>query len=219
MQPDDTYEKTALKGYLTIHVAGYKMNQSQLKHVFMNEGKTVCVPDNLIKAEIHPVGSMLWIEEGWAVGDNPRERFCKWHAGKGMLKFLDLDEAVAYIYRLRQKRKLKQEKYTLIYFLKDHHGREYIEPVFSLEDIAKYEKEVDAETARYNESLKAARKATEEEYPALELIAKSFGSSAVGLSMLLKVIRNEGTEKAMQGMSKATYYRQVKKLRELGLLT
>jgi Fe2+ or Zn2+ uptake regulation protein len=37
--------------------------------------------------------------------------------------------------------------------------------------------------------------------------------------MLLKVIRNEGTEKAMQGMSKATYYRQVKKLRELGLLT
>jgi hypothetical protein len=88
-----------------------------------------------------------------------------------------------------------------------------------LEDIAKYEKEVDAETARYNESLKAARKATEEEYPALELIAKSFGSSAVGLSMLLKVIRNEGTEKAMQGMSKATYYRQVKKLRELGLLT
>lgn len=135
-----------------------------------------------------------------------------------MRKFHYFDEAVDYVYRLRQKRKTKREAYTLVYYLMDHHGRENFQPVSSLADIANYENAVDAETANYNEEIKARRQASEAEYPELELIAKSFGSSALGLSMLLKAIRNDGAEKAMQGMSRTTYYRQVKKLRELGLL-
>lgn len=218
-QPDKTVEHPRLRGYLTIHVAGYKMNMSQAGHIFVHGGEMLCVPDRLVKAELHPVGSMSWIEEGWAVGDNPKERFCKWGWIKPMLKFHDFDEAVAYVYRLRQRRKAKREEYTLVYFLNDHHGKAKYQPVSTLEDIARYESEIDNETAIYNEARKVARRVTEEEYPSLELILKSCGSSsAIGLSMLLKAIRRDGAEKVMQSMPKATYYRQVKKLRDLGLL-
>lgn len=198
MQSDKTEERAQLRGYLTIHVAGYKMHMSQAGRIIAHEGEMIFVPDRLIKAELHDVGSTSWIEEGWAVGDNPKERFCKWGWIKPMLKFHDFDEAVAYVYRLRQKRKAKREVYTLVCFLKDHQGRENFKPVYSIEDIARYENEVDNETAIYNEALKAARQANDEEYPSLDLIVSSCGvSSVIGLSTLLKAIRNEGEEKGL----------------------
>lgn len=212
-------ESSRLRGRLVIHVAGYKRSMGHMMHVFSAGEEVVCVPDRLVKAELHPVGSMLWLEEGWAVGDNPRERFCKWNWVKSMRKFHNFDEAVAYVYRLRQKRKTKHEEYTLVYSLKNHSGNESFQPISSLADIAQFESEVDAETSKHNEEVKNRQKAIDEDYPELELLRKTFGmSKAFNLSVLLKKIRTEGRGKAMQGMPISTYYRCIKELCKLGLL-
>lgn len=219
MKTEDLSEKTSLRGYLTIHVAGYKINSSHSFHIFMSGDENVCVPDRLIKAELHPVGSMTWLEEGWAVGDNPRERFCRWNWVKGMRKFLDFDEAVAYIYHLRQKRKTKQEKYTLVYFLKDCRGKDVFQPVSSLADIAQFEIEIDAEIQKYQEEAAARNKSMNEDYPELDILRKSFGNSkAFTLSEMLKRIRTHGKAKVMQEMPLSSFYRYSKELRKLGLL-
>lgn len=195
------------------------MNMANMVHFISSGEETLCVPDRLVKAELHPAGSMLWLEEGWAVGDNARERFCKWNWVKSMRKFHDFDEAVTYIYRLRQKRKTKQEIYTLVYFLKNHRGNESFHPIFSLADIAQFENEVDADTNKHNEEVKVRQKAIDEDYPEIHLLRETFGTSkAFGLSALLKKIRTEGQEKAMQEMPKSTYNRYINELHKLRLL-
>lgn len=208
-----------MRGYLVIHVAGYKMVIDHAAHIIPSGSGYVVVPDRFVKAELHSVGSMAWCEEGWAVGDNPRERFCKWNWVKAMRKFHDFDEAVTYIYRLRQKRKRPNEAYTLVYFSKGVGGKESFTPVSSLEDIIKFEAEIAAELEQHSTDKQLKLQALQNEYPELETLIKAFGAiKAFKLSLLLKAIREEGKDKAMQNTSKATYYRYTQELRDVGLL-
>lgn len=214
----DDEQTSLLRGYLVIHVAGYKMILDHAAHIISSGSDYVVVPDRFVKAELHPVGSMAWCEEGWAVGDNPRERFCKWNWVKAMRKFYDFDEAVTYIYRLRQRRKRPNEAYTLVYFLKGVGGKECFMPVSSLDDIAEFENQIAMELDQQRKDDESKRLALENEYPELERLTKSFGARrAFQLSALLKTIRQDGKDKAMQNTSRSTYYRDTRALRELGL--
>lgn len=219
MKPVEDAQDKPMQGYLVIHVAGYKRNMDHMMHVLSSENGPIMIPDRFMEAELHPVGSMLWCEEGWAVGDNPRERFCKWNWVKSMRKFHDFDEAVTYVYRLRQKRKRPHEKYTLVYFLKNHRGNEVFQPVSSMDDIERFEREVEAEANQYKLEIESRRKSMEEEYPEIELLRETFSSTkAFQLSQLLKTIRRDGKNKAIQDIPKSTYYRGIADLRKLGLV-
>lgn len=216
---DEVDARQPLRGYLVIHVGGYKMFHDNAGHVYTSGSDTIIAPDRLVEAERHPVGSMLWYEEGWAVGDNPRERFCKWNWFKPMRKFHDFDEAVTYIYRLRQKRKRPNETYSLVYFLKGVGCKDCCEQVSSFEDIARFEKEVAAELEQHIVELESRRQVLRDEYPEFDRLKELFGPRrALSLSGLLKTIRRDGEEKAMQGMAQSTYFRNARELRKLGLI-
>lgn len=210
-----------LRGYLVIHVAGYKMVMDHMVHIFSSGSEQLAVPDYLVKAELHPVGSRPWYEEGWAVGENSRERFCKWDWVKAMRRFYDFDEAVTYIYRLRQKRKRPNEEYRLVYFLEGVDGKKNSNPVSSLDDIAVFENQIAAEVDQNRKELELRKQALHNEYPELECLTKAFGPrKAFQLSALLKTIRQDGKAraKARQITSKSSYYRDVQDLRKIGLL-
>lgn len=66
-----------LRGHLVIFVDGYKMRYSGLFHVFSDGHRSVSVPDSLVPPPDHEVGSDEWWQDGWAVGDNARNRLCK----------------------------------------------------------------------------------------------------------------------------------------------
>jgi len=208
-----------MRGYLVIHVGGYKRNMNYMAHVFFDGSSTVSVPDRLVPAGIHPVGSPDWYEEGWAVGDNPRERFCKWGGASPMYRFKNYDEAVTYIQRLRQKRKRPHEAYTLVYFLRGVGGAEFSRPVSFLDDIVDFEAEL-AEAISQEEKARALRRASYlAEYPEIDRLKGVFGSlKAHRLAELLKSLREDGGAKAKQEMSKGTFYRSVQELRNLGLI-
>lgn len=208
-----------LQGYLVVHVGGYKRVSNYTAHVYSDGSALVSVPDRLVQARIHPVGSTEWYEEGWAVGDNPRERFCKWGGASPVYRFHDYEEAVLYIQRLRQKRKRPLETYSLVYFSRGVGGREYHRPVSSLDDIEVFEAELARETSESHEAAAERRAAFNVEYPELDRLRTAFGGAkALRLSLLLKSLRVDGGVEARQEMTKASFYRGVRELRGMGLI-
>lgn len=208
-----------MRGYLLIHVGGYKMVSDTTFHVFSDGTDMVSVPDRLVKAEAHPFGTSEFYEDGWAVGDNPRDRFCKWNGIKPMRRFHDFDEAVAHVYRLRQKRKRPNEIYTLMYVTKGVNGKDCSCAVSSLDDIVAFEATVSEKIAQNNSYIELRQQNLRNEYPDLDRLREAFGlTKAYNLSMLLKSIRQDGQEKTMQSMPKSSFYRCARELRKLGLL-
>jgi hypothetical protein len=205
-----------MRGYLVIHVGGFKRISNYTFHVFSSGAS---VPDRLLPAEIHERGSTEWYEDGWAVGDNPRERFCKWEGASPMYRFHDYDEAVTYIQRLRQRRKRPHESYSLVYSTKGVGGITYYQPVSFLDDILAFEAEIDAEIKQNAQAQEERKRALLEEYPEIDRLKAVYrGLKAYQLSELLKALRGGDTETAKNGMSKSTFYKNVKELKNLGLL-
>lgn len=208
-----------MRGYLVIHVAGFKRFSNRMHHVFNDGASTHSVPDRLLDARFHPVGSGEWFEEGWAVGDNPRERFCKWGGPSPMYRFHDYDEAVTYIERLRQRRKRPHDAYSLVYFSRGVTGAECCKPVSFFDDIIAFEVELAAEHACFDADKALRRAAYLEEYPEIDRLKEAVGlTKAHRLSELLKAIQLDGGAAIRQEMPKATFYRGVKVLRTLGLV-
>lgn len=208
-----------MRGYLVIHVAGFKRHSNYTVHLFSDGPSVVSVPDRLLLARLHPVGSGEWYEEGWAVGDNPRERFCKWGGASPMYRFHDYDEAVTYIQRLRQRRKRPHETYSLVYFTKGVGGAMRCKPVSFFDDILVFEAEIEAEIKQNAQAQEDRKRALLEEYPEIDRLKAAYrGLKAYQLSELLKALRSGNTEAAKSGISKSTFYKNVKVLRTLGLI-
>lgn len=201
-----------MRGHLVIHVGGFKYNHSHTVVITTTEYGSMAIPDRLVPARKHDPGSPEWMTEGWAVGDNARDRFCKWYSPKPKMKFKDYDEAVAFIHRMRQKRKARREDYTLVYVLKGADNNEQYHPVSFLDEILAIDREY--------EDAKAAREdAYRNNFPEIDALMERHGPAmAYRLSLLLAAIRKDGMQKTLEGMSRATFYRYVARLRNAGLL-
>jgi len=207
-----------LRGYLVIYVDGYKRALKNRAHVFFEDGYVVTVPDHLLPPPSNDVGSNAWWEDGWAVGDNQRDILCLRAGAKPLRRFYYYDEAVSFVFH-RQK-KYKSHQHILVYATKELGGKEQLEVVRSLDDINAVEARVAAEIAE-NDVLLAERRAKFElQYPHLKVLQEQFnGSMALTLSILIQELRDEGYEAVKATRPKATLSRQIKRLRELGLLT
>lgn len=197
-----------MKGHLVIHVGGYKVARSNAFVVFGN-GRVL--PDRMVPADRYEPESIRWYEDGWAVGDNSRDRFCKYGDPRKMRRFQDYDEAVEFIHRLRQKRKAKREEYRLVYVVTDQ-GVAHSRLVSSMDDIEAIDTRLDRE-----ERAREARMA--ENFPALDRLRALYPLSvATTLSRTLADILSSGIESAAQGVSRSTYYRRLAQLRAAGVL-
>lgn len=205
-----------LRGHLVLYVDGYKMYDKYLVHVFREGENTIHVPDHLMPPPEHVVGSDEWWYDGWAVGDNARERLCKRHGVKPLRRFTDFDEAVAYMFA-RQKRH-EDQRHTLVYVTTGVAGKETLEVVRSLDDINAIEARIADEIAANEAAMAEQRARTDAEYPYLRALQDKYGRSAGWtLSDLLKDIREKGAETVKASMAPSSYYRQIKRLREAGI--
>lgn len=136
-----------------------------------------------------------------------------------MRRFHNYDEAVTYIYRLRQKRKRPNEVYTLVYLLPAPAGILNCRPIASMDEIEAFEREIDEAKLQHQQTLAERKKALNAEYPELEFIAQHSGThSAISLSLLLKSIRENGIDITRKHTPRTAFYRGVKELRRLCLI-
>lgn len=126
-------DETAIRGHLVIFVDGYKYHYKGLTHLVEQDGKRFAVPDRLMPSETNEIGSMDWWHNGWAVGDNSRDRLCSRLGSKPLRKFLDFDEAVQFVFS--RQRKFKAQQHVLVYVTKNLNGHEEKHIVHSLDDI------------------------------------------------------------------------------------
>lgn len=201
-----------LIGYLMIHVSGYKQISSGTSHMF-SDGRVIS--DRQMPVPGRTVDSMLWWEEGWAVGDNPRDRFCKWLGGAKIRRYTDFDEATAIVRHLEKTRKKPHEAYTLVYGHTQSDGRERLWPVYTLDDIERIDSQLAIELADAQKRLQALKAET----PGIDELMKHYTPSrALILSMLLKSIKENGRDSVPEGMSRSTFYKQVRELKIVGLV-
>ncbi|NMG29591.1 hypothetical protein [Aromatoleum evansii] len=211
-------ERTPLRGYLTIHVGGYKQVRKDTYHVF-SAHPTALVPDRCVQAATYDPDTPEWMEEGWGVGDNPRDRFCRWNSSKPLRRFKGYDEAVAFIFRLRQKRKRPHEVYTLVYVTLGALGRPISQPVSSLDEILAFEAKIAAEREEIEKHQAEQRALSEREFPARQQLREAYGySRGASLSSFLGVVRTEGLAAAKTKYPTSSFYRNVRDLKSLGLL-
>ena len=206
-------DETPLRGYLVIYVDGYKLCYRNTVHLFREDGVTYQVPDRLMPPLIHEIGCMDWWIDGWAVGDNARNRLCNRNGNKPLKQFKSYDAAVSFIYRRQQKHKLHQ--HVLVYVTQVWNGKEKRDIIRSFDDIRAVDelrvKEWDEMRAR--EAEHAAR------YPDLEALSKRFGYlKALRLADLLRCVRAGTPAETMAPITKATRYRMLRELREVGFL-
>jgi len=207
-----------LTGHLVVYVDGYKRSLKNRAHVFFQDGYVVTVPDRLLPPPSNDVGSNEWWENGWAVGDNPRDILCLRTGPKPLRRFHYFDEAVSFVFHRQQKHRSHQ--HILVYVTKGASGKEQLEVVRSLDDVEAVEARVAAELAA-NEVLAAEERARfNAQYPHLDVLQAKFGSSTGWtLAALLKDIRDKGYEAVKATRPRATLARQIKRLREMGLIS
>lgn len=205
-----------LRGHLVIFVDGYKMRYSGLFHVFSDGHRSVSVPDSLVPPPDHEVGSDEWWQDGWAVGDNPRNRLCKRLGMKALRRFDSFDEAVDFMFA--RQRKHKDQRHTLVYVTTGLADRERMSVVRSLDDIEAIEAEIAAELAAHEAAMSEQRAATEAEHPCLRVLQEKYGKAAGwALSDFLNEVREKGADVVKATMPTSSFYRQMKKLREAGV--
>ncbi len=209
-------EEHSLRGYLVIFVDGYKYTYRNTVYFISHEGKNYEVPDRLMPAEVHEIGSMEWWTTGWAVGDNTRDKFCSRCGPKPLKRFFDFDEAVKYI-EVRQ-RKAKRLQFVLVYVTKDRLGKDRRDVVRSSDDISRIVNRNAKEVEGYQKWIAQQRAETKAIYPELELLQTHFGHmKALGLAVFLASMRKDGKDKVLSSMSKATFYRYRKELAAIGI--
>jgi hypothetical protein len=202
---------TALRGYLVVFVDGYKVRFANTVHIFSDGEKRVSVPDRLLPAVQHEIDSRLWWEDGWAVGENSRDRLCGRFGGKTLKQFNDFDDAVAFVYRRRQK--FKSHQHTLVYVVKDHSGRGQMHVVRSLDEIEDVHLRLEKERQEKKHESESRDKQLNERYPWLNRLEKLYGrKKAWQLSMFLDEIKQKGKPAVMDTMAKSSWYRIKKEL-------
>lgn len=217
IEPGDQLEPP-LRGYLIIYVDGYKYHLKNTVHLFSHEGQLVAVPDSVLPPPQHEIGSDEWWEDGWAIGDNHRGRLCKRFGSFKCRKFTNYDEAVAFAYRRQQK--FKKQQHTLVYVTRGIGNREKYFVVHSKDQIDAIESQLALEIAE-NDRLQAEQSERfNAEYPHLNLLRERYGRSmAWTLSDLLNDLQNKGVEVVKNSRPKSTLLRQMKMLREAGLIS
>lgn len=202
-------------GHLVIYVDGYKYHYRNMVHVFSQGGKQYSIPDCLMPANVDVIDSMDWCQEGWAVGDNSRDRLCARSGVKPLRKFFDYDEAVSFAYARQQKNK---KQHVLVYVTKGAVGKEERHVVRSMDEIVAIDAANAKETA-YIENKKAQRaKETKEHYPELELLRGKFKyMKAWEMACRLADLREKGGDAVMASMPKSTWYRFKRELEEVGI--
>jgi len=171
-RPDDV----PLRGHLAILVHGYKMRYRGLFHVFSDGGSTVSVPDRLVPPEQHEPESPEWWESSWALGDNPRDRLCKFSGPKPYRRFSDFEEAADFAYR-RQIRH-KGQDHTLAYATEDAvTGRTAWHVVRCIGDVAAVHARQDRERAELDAARARVSAERDAEHPHLERLRERFGPS------------------------------------------
>lgn len=212
------HQQELLQGYLLIHVGGYKQAHRYTFHVF-DSAPQVSIPDRLVPAPVHESDTPQWITDGWAVGDNSRDRFCKWAGAKPMRRFNTFDEAVSFIHRLRKKRKKPHEVYTLVYVTRNAHERDVSTVVSYLDEINAIEDQIEAERAEITRLRAQSRAQYERDFPKYEQLAEAYSRArATTLSLFLRQLHDHGADVVKTTTPTASYYRNIKDLRALGLL-
>lgn len=218
MSEQDKNERHPLRGHLVIHVGGYKQMRRDTFHTY-SSAPGALVPDGLVPAPVHSPETPEWIEDGWAVGDNPRDRFCKWNGTKPVRRFKDFDEAVQLIYRLRQKRKRPNEVYTLVYVTRGSFGKDISNVVSSLDAIEAIETEIANERSQIEAAQAEYRAQLEVERPAFEQLRKAYGHMrGHTLSEFLGRVRQRGLAALKAEGPASSFYRNIRDLRTVGLL-
>lgn len=154
--------------------------------------------------EINSPDDYFWMDQGWAVGDNNRGRYCSRRQEKKMRKFKNFDLAVDYVFERRKKR--PRETFFLVYILGNAWAR-----VSTLDEILT----IDAKAEE------VMTKRTPNEFKKhFEILAKHTASNAVAVraAQFLSVVQSKGLAAAKAAFLPATAARYMKLLETAGLL-
>lgn len=142
---------------------------------------------------------------GWAVGNNPRDRYCARTSPDKIRQFHDYDEAVSYIYN--KKKKFPKQSFQLIYEI-DNQRLE----VSSLDVILA----IDAEKSEVKQAQKERQ---DKELPCIDLLLGKYNfRKASAASSLLRDIRERGKIEVMNQYNKSTFYKLFKLLKDEDLV-
>ncbi len=157
-------------------------------------------------------GEMFWFNDGWAVGNNARDRYCSRNASDKVRRFKSYDEAVDYIFKKQRKR--PKERFSLVYELDRS-----VELVSSLDEILEIDAKARSEQQTQDSYRRQQSELREVQFPGLDVLRKRVGLVvANNAAELLGLLRNEGESAARERFSKATYYRLRGLLKDAGLL-
>ncbi len=157
-------------------------------------------------------GEMFWFNDGWAVGNNARDRYCSRNASDKVRRFKSYDEAVDYIFKKQRKR--PKERFSLVYELD-----RTIELVSSLDEILEIDAKEKSEQHAQDSYRRQQSELREVQFPGLDVLRKRVGLVvANNAAELLGLLRNDGESAARERFSKATYYRLRGILKDAGLL-
>ena len=172
-------ESSEFKGNILIFVDGYTVEEwrclehNQGDHYFFNEA-------------------------GWAVGYNPRDRYCARTSHDKIRRFNDYDKVARYIDLKRKK--YPNQKFKLIYEVETCWNE-----VSFLDDILAIDAKIDFEAT---ENARIKKEFRDSELPCIEILSEKFGyTSGFQASQLLRTIRTSGIKEAKRSYSKSTYYR------------
>jgi hypothetical protein len=190
-----------LLGSLLIFVDGYGVDDFRCAE--LNLGHKFAQPEP---------GEMFWFNDGWAVGNNARDRYCSRNASDKVRRFKSYDEAVDYIFKKQRKR--PKERFSLVYELD-----RTIELVSSLDEILEIDAKANSERQSQDSYRRKQSELREVQFPGLDVLRKRVGLVvANNAAELLGLLRNEGESAARERFSKATYYRLRGLLKDAGLL-
>lgn len=209
-------EEHILRGHLVIYVDGYKYHYKALTHFVEQDKKLFAVPDTLMPPPDHEVDSMQWWEEGWAIGDNPTNRPCSRVGTKPLKKFKDWDEAVSFAYA--RQRKYKKQQHTLVYVVKSAFNKEVGHVVRSTDEIAAIDAEIEKEAKEIEAEQQKRIDERNARCPELDLLKQHFGQlKAWMMAEFLHEYRTKGHDQVATTLSRATMYRYIRELKELGI--
>lgn len=194
-------DETSILGSILIFVDGYGVDDFRCAE--LNLGHKFAQPEP---------GEMFWFNDGWAVGNNARDRYCSRNASDKVRRFKSYDEAVDYVFKKQRKR--PKERFSLVYELD-----RAVELISSLDEILAIDAKARSEQEARDSYRRQQSELREVQFPGLDVLRKRVGLVvANNAAELLGLLRNEGESAARERFSKATYYRLRGLLKDAGLL-
>lgn len=194
-------DEPSILGSILIFVDGYGVDDFRCAE--LNLGHKFAQPEP---------GEMFWFNDGWAVGNNARDRYCSRNASDKVRRFKSYDEAVDYVFKKQRKR--PKERFSLVYELD-----RAVELISSLDEILAIDAKARSEQEARDSYRRQQSELREVQCPGLDVLRKRVGLVvANNAAELLGLLRNEGESAARERFSKATYYRLRGLLKDAGLL-